>query len=251
VSLREAGPGDGTGPATWAPASRTLPRDTAGFTGRGGELARMTAAAADARGVVGIQAIGGMAGIGKTALAVHAAHQLASRFPGGQLFVALHGHTPGYRPVDPADALAGLLVTAGVSPARIPSGLPERAALWRDHLAGQRVLLVLDDAVGTEQVEPLLPGAAGSLVLVTSRRHLTGLTDQARACYRRPLELARVTHCSWAEGCALTGLGLCARAAGRRPEARDLLREAHEIFLRIGAAEADGAAAELDALART
>jgi hypothetical protein len=108
---------------------------------------------------------------------VHAAHQLASRFPDGQLFVPLHGHTPGYRPADPADALAGLLVTAGVSPARIPAGLPERVALWRDHLAGQRVLLVLDDAASSEQVEPLLPGTAGSLVLVTSRRHLTALRD--------------------------------------------------------------------------
>lgn len=160
------------------PAVRTLPRDTAAFTGRHGELTRLTtAAAAHPVGVVGIQAIGGMAGIGKTALAVHAAHRLAPRFPDGQLFVALHGHTPGYRQVDPADALASLLVLAGVSPARIPSALPGRAALWRDRLAGQRVLLVLDDAVSSDQIEPLLPGAAGSLVLVTSRMHLTGLRD--------------------------------------------------------------------------
>jgi tetratricopeptide (TPR) repeat protein/transcriptional regulator with XRE-family HTH domain len=158
-------------------ATRTLPRDIASFTGRQQELARVVTASADAGGIVGIAAIGGMAGVGKTAFAVHAAHQLAPRFPDGQLFVPLHGHTPGQRPVDPADALASLLVAAGVAPAQIPEGLQARAGLWRDRLTGKRALLVLDDAVGSEQVRPLLPSAAGSLVLVTSRRHLTALED--------------------------------------------------------------------------
>ena len=99
-----------------------------------------------------------MAGVGKTAFAVHAAHQLASRFPEGQLFLPLHGHTPGQRPVDPVDALASLLLTAGVPAAQIPSGLETRTALWRDHLAGKQLLLLLDDAVGSDQVRPLLPG---------------------------------------------------------------------------------------------
>jgi tetratricopeptide (TPR) repeat protein/transcriptional regulator with XRE-family HTH domain len=160
--------------------ARTLPRDIASFTGRQEELAELMAAvadAADAGGVVRIHAIGGMAGVGKTAFAVHAAHRLADRFPGGQIFLALHGHTPGQQPVDPADALAGLLLTAGVAPAQIPSGLAARMALWRDRLAGRKLLLVLDDAVGSAQVLPLLPGTGGSLVLVTSRRQLSALED--------------------------------------------------------------------------
>ena len=135
------------------------------------------AAAAGAGGVVGIHAIGGMAGVGKTALAVHAAHRLAGRFPAGQIFLPLHGHTPGQQPVDPADALASLLLTAGVPAGQIPPGLEARMALWRDRLAGQQLLLILDDAASSEQVRPLLPGAGGSLVLVTSRRHLSALED--------------------------------------------------------------------------
>ena len=142
----------------------------------------MTDAVTDAAaggGVVGIHAIGGMTGIGKTTFAVHAAHQLAPGFPDGQFFLPLHAHTPGQRPVDPADALASLLLTAGVGAQQIPPGLEARAGLWRDYLAGKKVLLLLDDAASHEQVTPLLPGTAGSLVLVTSRRHLTALEDAA------------------------------------------------------------------------
>jgi transcriptional regulator with XRE-family HTH domain len=163
-----------------AGAPRSLPRDIASFTGRDSELRLLAEAVADAGGVVGIHAIGGMAGVGKTAFAVHAAHQLAPRFPDGQVFLQLHGHTPGQRPVDPADALADLLLTAGVPAKQIPPGLPARTARWRDHLVGKRMLLILDDAVGSEQVRPLLPGTPGVLVLITSRRHLVALED-ARA----------------------------------------------------------------------
>ena len=186
--LRAPGLVDAPLPALQAPAAfaasatRTLPRDVASFTGRAAELAELTGAvtgAAAGGGVVGIYAIGGMAGIGKTTLAVHAAHQLAPDFPDGQFFLPLHAHTPGQRPVDPADALASLLLTAGVGAQQIPPGLQARAALWRDRLAGKRSLLVLDDAASHEQVSPLLPGTAGSLVLVTSRRHLTALAVAA------------------------------------------------------------------------
>jgi tetratricopeptide (TPR) repeat protein/transcriptional regulator with XRE-family HTH domain len=164
-------------PGGVAAATRTLPRDVGSFTGRERELEVLARAAAGAGQVVGIHAIGGMAGVGKTAFAVHAAHRLAGQFPAGQIFLPLHGHTPGQQPVDPADALASLLLTAGVPPAQIPPDLEARTALWRDRLAGQQLLLILDDAVGSEQVLPLLPGTAGSVVLVTSRRHLSGLDD--------------------------------------------------------------------------
>ena len=167
--------------AAAAAATRTLPRDIASFTGRAAELAQLADAVAGAAaaggGVIGIHAIGGMAGIGKTAFAVHAAHRLAGAFPDGQFFLPLHAHTPGQRPVEPVDALASLLLSAGVAAQQIPPGLQARAARWRDYLAGKKVLLLLDDAAGHEQVTPLLPGTAGSLVLVTSRRHLTALED--------------------------------------------------------------------------
>jgi tetratricopeptide (TPR) repeat protein/transcriptional regulator with XRE-family HTH domain len=163
-----------------AAVTRTLPRDVWGFTGRSAELRQLVGRLPDAAaGVVGICAIGGMAGVGKTALAVHAAHLLAERFPDGQLFLPLHAHTPGQRPVGPADALASLLLAAGFSPGQIPSRLDERAGRWRGYLAGKKVLLVLDDAAGHEQVRPLLPGTGGSLVLVTSRRRLAALEGAA------------------------------------------------------------------------
>ena len=166
-----------TVPGGVAAATRTLPRDLVSFTGRQRELAELMEAAAGAAGVVGVHAIGGMAGVGKTALVVHAAHRLAPRFPAGQIFLPLHGHTPGQQPVDPADALASLLLTAGVPAAQIPPGLEARMALWRDRLAEKQLLLILDDAADSEQVLPLLPGTGGSLVLVTSRRHLSALED--------------------------------------------------------------------------
>ena len=145
-----------------AAATRTLPRDIASFTGRRQELSELVDAAAGVGGVVSIHAIGGMAGIGKTAFAVHAAHRLADRFPGGQIFLPLHGHTPGHQPVGPDDALANLLLTIGVPAAQIPAELEARMALWRDRVAGRQLLLVLDDAVGSEQIRPLLPGTGGS-----------------------------------------------------------------------------------------
>jgi hypothetical protein len=163
--------------AAAAAAMRSLPRDVAAFTGRHRELDQLMKATVTAGGVVGIHAIGGMAGVGKTAFAVHAAHHLAGRFPAGQIFLQLHGHTPGRAPVDPAGALASLLLAVGVPAGQVPDGLEERAALWRDRVAGKQLLLVLDDAAGSEQVRPLLPGAGGSLVLVTSRRHLSALDD--------------------------------------------------------------------------
>ena len=165
-----------------AAATRSLPRDIASFTGRQAELAQLlgsVAAAAAGGGLTGIWVIGGMAGAGKTAFAVHAAHQLAGSFPDGQFYLPLHAHTRGQRPVEPADALGSLLLTAGLAAQHLPPGTEARAARWRDFVAGKKILLLLDDAAGHEQVRPLLPGTAGSLVLVTSRRRLTALDDSA------------------------------------------------------------------------
>ena len=176
-----AGRGEAPG-AFRAAVSRTLPRDNSTFTGRQAELAhlmRPLASMAANGGVVGIHVIGGMAGVGKTTFAVHAAHRLAGSFPDGQFFLPLHAHTPGQQPVDPKDALASLLLTAGLAPQQIPPGVEARAARWRDHLAGRKILLLLDDAVSHEQVRPLLPGTAESLVLITSRRRLAALEDAA------------------------------------------------------------------------
>ena len=174
---------EGTRPGAFAAApTRSLPRDIVSFTGRQAELAQVlgsVAAAAAGGGLTGIWVIGGMAGAGKTAFAVHAAHRLAGSFPDGQFYLPLHAHTRGQRPVEPADALGSLLLTAGLAAQHLPPGEQARAARWRDFVAGKKILLLLDDAAGHEQVRPLLPGAAGSLVLVTSRRRLTALDDSA------------------------------------------------------------------------
>lgn len=159
-----------------------LPHDIRSFTGREPDLAHLIEAVTEDGGVVGIYAIGGMAGVGKSAFAVHAAHLLEQRFPDGQIFLPLHAHTAGQRPVDPNDALASLLLSTGIDAHQIPDGLEERAGLWRAHLSGKRTLLVLDDAAGHEQVRDLLPGTPGSLVLITSRRHLSALDDATSIC---------------------------------------------------------------------
>lgn len=160
----------------------SLPPDAAAFTGRDGEMDRIAAAVtgtAAPSSVVAIHTIGGMPGVGKTALAVHAAHLLRPRFPDRQLFIDLHAHTPGQRPVPAEAALAGLLAAVGVDARYLPADLDGRASLWRDRMAGQRALLVLDNAASSGQVAPLLPRGEGCLVLVTSRRHLGDLPGPA------------------------------------------------------------------------
>jgi tetratricopeptide (TPR) repeat protein/DNA-binding SARP family transcriptional activator len=160
---------DPTGPK----APRQLPAAVGHFVGRTHELAALDAI--HDRSVVVIAAIDGMAGIGKTALAVHAAHRIADRYPDGQLFMDLRGHTQAMAPIEPAEALDHALRALGVPGPQIPASLDQRAALYRTRLADQRMLILLDNAAAESQVAPLLPGAPGCLVLVTSRRRLAGL----------------------------------------------------------------------------
>jgi DNA-binding SARP family transcriptional activator len=156
-----------------APAA--LPATVADFAGREDELERLAGAGGTDRLGVTILAIDGMAGVGKTALALRAAHQAAPGCPDGQLFLDLLGYTPDRRPVEPREALGALLRMMGVSGTSIPEPLVERAALWRSTLAGRRTLVVLDNAADAAQVRPLLPGTAGSRVLVTSRHRMADL----------------------------------------------------------------------------
>ncbi|WP_231928807.1 AfsR/SARP family transcriptional regulator [Micromonospora echinaurantiaca] len=175
---------DGAAPAEplrrWSgrdrPAPAQLPADLPTFTGRRAAIAELlgvlTAAESTAFPSLVIHVISGMAGIGKTTLAVHLAHQLAVRFPDGQLYANLRGFGPIGSTVAPGDALRNFLDALGVPAARVPADLHEAAALYRSHLAGRRMLILLDNARNAEQVIPLLPGTPGSLVLVTSRNDL-------------------------------------------------------------------------------
>jgi tetratricopeptide (TPR) repeat protein len=153
-----------------------LPAAIGCFAGRSKEMQNLAAVLDDASAAtMVISAVDGMPGIGKTTLAVHWAHQVAHRFPDGQLYVNLRGFDPGGLPVPAAEAICGFLNALGIPADQIPKSLDAQAALYRSLLAGRRVLVVLDNARDVEQVRPLLPGSAGCLVLITSRNQLTGL----------------------------------------------------------------------------
>jgi DNA-binding SARP family transcriptional activator len=157
-----------------------IPAGVAGFTGRQ-TLLRQLDGLLPAPGTSVIITIAGTPGVGKTALAVHWAHRVRDRFGDGQLYVNLHGYAAG-EPVRPIDALARFLHALGVPAEQVPTDVEEAAALYRSALASRRMLVLLDNAHHPDQVRPLLPGAPGSLVLVTSRDALTGLVarDGAR-----------------------------------------------------------------------
>jgi tetratricopeptide (TPR) repeat protein/DNA-binding XRE family transcriptional regulator len=178
-------PSLGAGSST--PAPRQLPPGVRYFTGRTAEL-DILASLLDAPGVRGrdgtvvLSAVGGTAGVGKTALALHFAHQVAGRFGDGQLYVNLRGFAPSGIPASPAEAVRGFLDALGVPPERIPPGTDAQAALYRSLLAERRMLIVLDNARDEQQVRLLLPASPASLVIITSRSQLTGLAaaDGAR-----------------------------------------------------------------------
>ncbi|MER7930556.1 helix-turn-helix domain-containing protein [Streptomyces sp. NPDC096057] len=155
-----------------------LPPDLAVFRGRAEAMRTvraLTSQVADHGGPVVVSAIGGMAGVGKTALAVHWAHQVADRFPDGQLYVNLRGFEEYERPLDPGEALGGFLAALGVPGSEIPADTPERSALFRQRTASRRLIVVLDNARTEDQVRPLLTSAPGCLTIVTSRNRLSGL----------------------------------------------------------------------------
>ncbi|MCX4903898.1 AfsR/SARP family transcriptional regulator [Streptomyces sp. NBC_00878] len=156
-----------------------LPRQAA-LVGRRDEIGRIRAAmdtASENGSVVTLESISGMAGVGKSALAIRAAHEFGDRFPDHHLYLNLRAHSPGQDPLEPGAALATLLRMLEVPPQSIPADVDERAALWRKALGHRRALIILDDAAGPEQVRPLLPGASACFTLITSRRRLVGLAS--------------------------------------------------------------------------
>ncbi|MDX3232224.1 AfsR/SARP family transcriptional regulator [Streptomyces sp. ME19-01-6] len=163
-----------------------LPRAVPGFTGRAEAVARLHALVppdgpAPDTGTVVISAIGGTAGVGKTALAVHWGHQARDRFPDGQLYVDLRGFDGNREPLRPRDALGQLLRGLGLTPQEIPADEDEMIRRYRSLLVDRRMLILLDDAVSAEQVRPLLPGGPSCLVVVTSRNRLSGLVAREGA----------------------------------------------------------------------
>jgi DNA-binding SARP family transcriptional activator len=215
-----------------------LPADVADFTGRDEHSKQLVRLLTEARGAdnpraVAVVVVAGAGGLGKTALAVHAAHELGPYFPDGQLYVSLLGASQ--QPLPPDEVLARLLRDLGVPDARIPVYAEERAALLRTTMAGRQLLMVLDDARDAAQVRPLLPGTASSAVLVTSRHRLADLAGshlvdldvldegEARLLFTRIIGTQRAA----AEPAAVrdvlkacAGLPLAIRIAGARLTAR-------------------------------
>ncbi|MGH3737644.1 MAG: NB-ARC domain-containing protein [Micromonosporaceae bacterium] len=163
-------------PQPAGPVPRQLPPSPSGFVGRTVQLAELDRQVAASRAAVVLHGAGGM---GKTALALHWAHGHAGDFPAGQLFLDLRGYGP-EAPLSAVDALGVLLRSLGVDAGAIPADESGRAGLWRTVTVGRRLLVLLDDVRDPAQVRPLLP-AAGSLVLVTSRGQLRGLSAREGA----------------------------------------------------------------------
>jgi DNA-binding SARP family transcriptional activator/tetratricopeptide (TPR) repeat protein len=259
------------------PVPAQLPLDAHGFSGRHDELRMLHALLSPAPSAgtaesVPVAVISGTAGIGKTALAVRFGHQVAKRFPDGQLYVNLRGLDPGTSPMEPGEALRFFLDAFGVPPHRVPPCTDERAALYRSHLDGKRILIVLDNASDAAQVRPLLPGSPGCLVVVTSRKQMAGLVaaegaalvtldvlshSEAREMLARRLGQDRVTAEPEAadeivEACARLPLALSiavgrAAAKPKRPLSA-LAAELQDARVRLDALEADDTVTDVRAV---
>jgi tetratricopeptide (TPR) repeat protein len=188
---RLAGGGDGgSRRPVQAPVPRQLPAPAPAFAGRAGQLAALSRLLDQPGGLATISAIGGMPGVGKTALALQWAHQVATSFPDGQLYVNLRGFDPLGPPVTAAEAVRGFLDALGVPGDQLPGTTEAHLGLYRSLLVGKRVLVVLDNARDAAQVRPLLPGSPTCRVVVTSRNQLAGLAAIEAA---RPLVLDVLT----------------------------------------------------------
>ncbi len=154
------------------PIAEPEPLEVAEFVGRDDELSLLTTQTGDSPAIAVIE---GMPGVGKTTLAVRAARMLAGQYPDGLLHLNLHSHDPQSPSLHPAEALRQLLSMLSVPAEQIPKTLDERSALWRAHLSRRRVVVILDDAAGHDQIRPLLPAAGQCLILITTRRRLPGL----------------------------------------------------------------------------
>jgi DNA-binding SARP family transcriptional activator len=184
ASVMSAAPQNSGVAAPEAVRPAQLPRGITQFTGRDEELDRLLAMIREEDG--GVTLIVGTAGVGKTALALHGAHQTRDRFPDGQLHVNLRGFDPMRSAMEPAEALQDFLEALGVRPDQIPANVEARSALYRTWLQDRRVLVVLDNARDADQVRPLLPGSATCQVIVTSRNSVSGLVAEVGA---QPLQL--------------------------------------------------------------
>lgn len=163
------------------PQPDTLPPETAHFTGRESELGLLTGGRRrQPERTAYVEVIQGMAGIGKSALATHAARELADRYPDARLFIQLRANDPARPPLQQDEALAELLRMLNVPPARIPKTSRERRSLWQSEMANRRALVILDDAANVEQVRPLIPRTPSCLTFITSRRRIHGLDGMVR-----------------------------------------------------------------------
>ena len=205
------------------------------FTGRDAELKILNDVLESGTGTgetVCISAIGGTAGVGKTALAVYWAHLVASRFPDGQLYVNLRGYDPSGRPADPAAAVRACLGALGVTKEHLPADPDGQGALYRSLLAGRRILIVLDNARDAAQVRPLLPGSSECLVVITSRRQLTAL---ATADGAQLLDLDVLSEAEAAE--LLTARLSASRVAAESGAVHDLIESCARLPLALSIVE--------------